>query len=116
MYYLWKTQGLSALPWRNDIKIGAVVKGNKLFISLYAEKDWNGKFVFDQPRHKTQMKLPFDWPRINQFPEWFTVDANKKYVLNDITNKTKTTFTGQELIDGIDIKLDAGEEMLLILK
>lgn len=116
MYYLWKTQGLSALPWRNDIKIGAVQKGNKFFISLWAEKDWNGKLVFDQPRHKTQMKLPFDWPRINQFPEWFTVDANKKYVLNDINNKTKTTFTGQELIDGIDVKLDAGEEMLLILK
>jgi len=62
------------------------------------------------------LKLPFDWPRINQFPEWFTVDANKKYVLNDINNKTKTIFTGQELIDGIDVKLDAGEEMLLILK
>jgi len=116
MYYLWKTQGLSALPWRNDIKIGAVQKGNKFFISLWAEKGWNGKLIFDQPRHKTQLKLPFDWPRINQFPEWFTVDANKKYVLNDINNKTKTIFTGQELIDGIDVKLDAGEEMLLILK
>jgi hypothetical protein len=25
------------------------------------------------------MRLPIDWPRINQFPEWFTVEADRGY-------------------------------------
>jgi hypothetical protein len=116
MYCLWKTLGLTAQPWRNDLNIGAVMKGNKLFISLYAEEDWNGKIIFDKQRHQTNMNLPFDWPRINQFPEWYTINTNKKYVLNNINNKTKTAFSGQELTNGIDVKLNAGEEQQIIIK
>jgi len=72
MYALWKTQGLTVQPWRTDVRLGAVQHGDGLCVSLIAGEPWSGKLVFDKPRHKLQMHLPIDYPRINQFPEWFT--------------------------------------------
>jgi len=34
---------------------------------------------FDRPRHRDYFHLPFDYARINQFPEWFTAEAGKRY-------------------------------------
>lgn len=73
MYALLKTQGCRIEPWREDVKIGAVRDGDALYLSLSAERDWSGKLVFDRPRHRSIMQLPLDYPRINQFPEWFTL-------------------------------------------
>jgi dipeptidyl aminopeptidase/acylaminoacyl peptidase len=80
MYALWKTQGAAAAPWRDDLRLGAVRGADGgLFVSLSAEWPWSGTLRFDRPRHKAVMHLPFDYPRINQFPEWFTVDPLAKY-------------------------------------
>ena len=73
MYALWKTQGCRAEPWRADVRVGAVRDGDSLRISVSADQPWAGHIVFDAPRHRTLMHLPLDYPRINQFPEWFTV-------------------------------------------
>ena len=73
MYALLKTQGCRLEPWRADLRIGAVREGDTLYISMAADAGWFGKLVFDRPRHKTLMRLPLDYPRINQFPEWFTL-------------------------------------------
>ncbi|MFC1743189.1 hypothetical protein ACFL35_04290 [Candidatus Riflebacteria bacterium] len=108
MYCLWKTQGVSAHPWREDLVIGAVKEGNTLYLSMTAEKDWEGKLHFDTPRHKTIMKLPIDWPRINQFPEWFTVDPEKRYVLHESSNGKQHTYSGKQLHEGISQSLKAG--------
>ena len=72
MYALWKTQGATVEPWRKDVRFGAVREGNTIFLSLSAEQPWEGRVIFDRPRHKLLMHLPLDYPRINQFPEWFT--------------------------------------------
>ncbi|MEX1048023.1 MAG: hypothetical protein WED15_00740 [Akkermansiaceae bacterium] len=77
MYALMKTQGCRLEPWRSDLRIGAVRDGEKLYLHLSAEKPWTGRLVFDRPRHKTIMRLPVDYPRINQFPEWFTLPPDK---------------------------------------
>jgi hypothetical protein len=80
MVALWKTQGVSAAPWRDDLRLGAVRGADGgLFVSLSADWAWSGTLRFDRPRHKSVMHLPFDYPRINQFPEWFTVDPLAKY-------------------------------------
>ena len=76
MYALLKTQGCRIEPWRSDVRVGAVRDGDRLYLSLTAEQAWSGKLVFDRPRHKTLMHLPLDYPRINQFPEWFTLPAS----------------------------------------
>jgi hypothetical protein len=110
MYCLWKTQGVSVHPWREDIVVGAVREGDDLYLCVTAQKDWQGKVHFDFPRHKTIMKLPIDWPRINQFPEWFTVDPENRYLLCDTSNKEQLTYTGKQLYDGIDISLKAASQ------
>ncbi|MEM9676200.1 MAG: hypothetical protein AAF992_26655, partial [Bacteroidota bacterium] len=71
MYCLWKSQGVTAVPWHSNIKLGAVREGDDLLLSLTTDQPWEGKLMFDSPRHQTVMNLPTDWPRINQFPEWF---------------------------------------------
>ncbi len=116
MYCLWKTKGLTIRPWRKDVIFGAVQDGDTLKITMRAEKDWQGRLIFDIPRHKTFMKMPLDWPRINQFPEWFTVEADKSYVGHDLTSDSKTTLTGRQLHEGVIIHLKAGTERRMLVK
>jgi hypothetical protein len=108
MYCLWKTQGVSVHPWREDLVVGAVEDDGSLYLSITAEKDWEGKVHFDTPRHKTIMKLPIDWPRINQFPEWFTVKSDTNYGLHDMTAGKKKSYTGKVMHEGLQVSLKAG--------
>jgi hypothetical protein len=115
MYCLWKTKGLTISPWREDVIFGAIRDGNVLKISIRAERIWEGKILFDVPRHKTIMKMPLDWPRINQFPEWFTVEAEKSYTGHDLMSDSKATLTGKQLHEGITLHLEPGIERHLIV-
>jgi len=114
MYCLWKTQGGSIHPWRDDIMLGAVRKDDALYLSLASKKKWEGTVHLDAPRHKTLMNLPLDWPRINQFPEWFTAEPGRKYVVEDLTEDSQNIYTGKQLHEGFPILLRAGEKRLLI--
>lgn len=105
MYCLWKTQGVTVQPWRSDIQLGAAINGDDVIISLKAGQNWQGKLKFDSPRHNSIMKMPADWPRINQFPEWFTVNHNKIYQVKDLATGSSTKFNGKQLLDGIKIDL-----------
>lgn len=116
MYCLWKTQGVTAYPWRSDLQIGAVMKNDDLLISLTLEKDWKGVLKFDAPRHKTIMNMPFDWPRINQFPEWFTPEKNENYELIDFREERKQTFSDQHLRNGIPLSLQKGVNQFILKK
>jgi hypothetical protein len=116
MYCFWKTAGLTIQPWREDVIFGAVQDGDALKIALRAENPWQGRLIFDVPRHKTIMKMPLDWPRINQFPEWFTVDNEKRYTGRDLTSNSKQIYTGKQLHEGIAIDLQGGDERLLIVQ
>ncbi|MBK7710324.1 MAG: hypothetical protein IPJ37_04775 [Bacteroidales bacterium] len=83
MYCLWKTQGTYVSPWRQDIEIGAVQEDSLLYISITAAENWDGRLMFDKKRHSEYMHLPEDWPRINQFPEYFTLDKNNSYSIRE---------------------------------
>ncbi|HKJ67877.1 MAG TPA: hypothetical protein VKA68_07960 [bacterium] len=113
MYSLWKTQGLTIRPWRQDVIIGAVYDGNNLNISATAEKPWNGQVRFDVQRHRRQMHLPLDWPRINQFPEWFTVEQEVNYECRNLNTDSESVFSGQELQEGLSVELQPGEVLRL---
>lgn len=115
MYCLWKSKGASIQPWREDVMLGAVEKDEKLYLTLTAKEDWSGQLIFDTARHKTNMNMPLDWPRINQFPEWFTVEAESRFLLTDARSGKSTTYTGEELSRGIEMTLEAGAEMHLIV-
>jgi len=116
MYCLWKTKGLTIRPWRKDVVFGAVDDGDSLMVTIRAEKPWQGKLIFDAPRHKTIMHLPIDWPRINQFPEWFTAKAEKHYTILDLTAGSKKSYTGKQLTGGVAIKLQPAAEKRLVVK
>ena len=79
MYALWKQQGVTIQPWREDVRLGARLENGTAAAAAGSRSTVEGRLVFDPPRHRTIMHLPLDYPRINQFPEWFTVDAERTY-------------------------------------
>ncbi len=113
IYCLWKTQGITIDPWREDVKFGAEYQDNKLYISISSESDWEGKIIFDTPRHKTNFNLPFDWPRINQMPEWFTVEEDQDYKIR-INGKTEK-YEGSKMIDGLEISIKPRNNLITVL-
>lgn len=110
MWALWKQQGVTVQPWREDVKLGALEKAEGIELVISADRPWQGKVIFDQPRHRTIMKMPLDYPRINQFPEWFTVEAGRSYHVSVGASPCETQ-TGQELIAGLPANLAAGQSM-----
>jgi hypothetical protein len=107
MYALMHTRGTHAEPWRPDLKLGAATSNGSLYAHLRADAEWTGKLCFDEPRHRTHMKLPLDYPRLNQFPEWFTVQAGASY---EVTLGSSTSaFDGADLAACIPVSLTAGD-------
>jgi hypothetical protein len=116
MYCLWKTMGLTIRPWREDVVFGAIQDGDGLKIYIKADRRWQGKLLFDTQRHKTIMKMPLDWPRINQFPEWFTVKQNKRYLVYDLSSNTRKSYTAQQMAGGIGVGVQSGVPQYLIVQ
>jgi hypothetical protein len=97
LWALEKTQGVTASPWRDDLRLGAVRRPDgSLQVFLVSDWPWSGKLCFDRPRHCARMYLPLDYPRINQFPEWFTVGATQKY-------EVKTGDGPAQIVEGTDL-------------
>ncbi|NHE57382.1 hypothetical protein G9Q97_11225 [Cyclobacterium sp. GBPx2] len=115
MYCLWKSQGLTARPWSRQLYMGAIPKENGLLITLLTEEPWKGKINFDVPRHQEIFRLPLDYPRINQFPEWFTISPDKKYQVNFPSGETRQTYTGKELLEGLEIDLEENQQVSLLI-
>ncbi|MGC9353986.1 MAG: hypothetical protein ACP5D9_09120 [Mariniphaga sp.] len=109
MYSLWKTLGATIQPWRSDVVLGAEKFGDETYFVLTAENNWEGRLFFDTPRHKTILNLPIDYPRINQFPEWFVVEEGKEYSLTSSQKELAGKYSGKQLLEGIPVKLKAGE-------
>lgn len=113
MYALWKTQGATVRPWRADVRLGAVRDGDAVCLILAADEPWSGRVLFDKPRHKVNMHLPLDYPRINQFPEWFTTDAARRYTVRDLAAGTEKTFSGADLQAGLPVDVKPGVALRL---
>jgi hypothetical protein len=116
MYSLWKTRGATISPWRSDVILGAQKADNETWFVLTAAKEWEGRLLFDAQRHKTNMGLPIDYPRINQFPEWFTVQKEKQYTITSSNKKIAGKYKGEDLLKGIQVKLEEGEQLIVSVK
>lgn len=116
MYALWKTQGLHVEPWRADVSVGAVCDGRRLLVSLKADEAWSGRLVFDRPRHREYLHLPLDYPRINQFPEWFTVRPQRRYLIGHAGGGQASGHAGSTLLKGIEVSVPAGRELRLVVQ
>lgn len=114
MYALWKQQGATLQPWCEDVLLGAVASDNGVELWLRADKPWRGTLVFDRPRHKTVMHLPSDYPRINQIPEWFTVDASTRFGVT-IGDGEARSVPGRELAEGLPVRVEAGKTLRIVV-
>jgi len=84
--------------------------GDALQLCVSSTEPWEGRLVFDQPRHELKMRLPLDYPRINQFPEWFAVEPTRSYQVNSEGQGTQV-HTGGELASGWKLQLTAGDSV-----
>jgi hypothetical protein len=115
MWALRKQQGVTLQPWRADLRLGALPRADGgLDLLLEGDFDWQGRLVFDQPRHHTVMQLPSDYPRINQFPEWFTVEAGTDHEVSR-NGGLPETLAGQALLDGLPVHLRRGRALRFVV-
>ena len=107
MYAMWKTQGARLEPWDRRVHLGAVRDGNKVLLSVNADADWRGVVRLDHPRHRDHLHLPVNYPRLNEWPEWFTVQHDRRYEVR--IGETASVRLGAELVQGLPLSLRAGE-------
>lgn len=115
MYNLWKSKGLTAGPWRDDLSLGAEMTTDTVWFTMEVDQPWSGKIHFDRPRHREFLHLPYDWPRINQFPEWFTYSTERKYRVYQKVGGKLEIIHDAPLGEGIAIELEAGVHNFLVL-
>jgi hypothetical protein len=108
MYGLWKTQGVQATRWDSSLLLGATRQQGALRIVLSSDKDWRGRLRFDRPRHRRHLHLPADYPRINQFPEWFTVSDDRAYAVRDLLTGRVRNVSGRRLARGLRLRVGPG--------
>jgi hypothetical protein len=116
MFCLWKTQGITLKPWDQTLVYGAETIDGEVRLAITSSKNWEGKLFFDTPRHREIFNLPLDYPRINQFPEWFTVDKSKEYKVTNLSRKVTGVYSGDQLSDGIELKIDQGNTVYLVVR
>ena len=102
------TQGTVCRPWRTDLRCGAMREGGTLRIALRAERDWEGKIIFDQPRHRLILNLPTNYARLNEWSEWFTIENDGRYQVK-ASDARSAVRTGAELAQGLPLTLKAGK-------
>lgn len=116
IHALMHTQGLRALPWRQDLSLGACAADDGLAIVLKADQDWSGRLLFDIARHKHYLGFQHDWPRMNTLPEWFTVEFDQQYKVCDANSGSEATYSGRQLHEGLPLELRGGEEKRLLIQ
>ncbi len=109
MYAMMKTGGLRAAPWREDLAYGAERDGDNLRIYLTAKEPWTGKLFFDYPRHREHFGVSPNYPRLNEYAEWFSVEDSVLYRIS-VPGAEPSDRLGAELRRGLAVSLQAGQE------
>ena len=104
LYAYMKSLGVRPARWQPAVRVGAVVDGRRLVLSLAALAPRSVQFDF--ARHRRVLNLQQNLVRLNEFPEWFTVDENTLYRIGRAGTPGDIRL-GSELIAGIT--LDPGE-------
>lgn len=115
LYALCKTQGITAAPWVEELQLGAV-RADDGTLHVWARSGWNwsGHLRFDRPRHRDYLRMPVNYPRINEFPEWFTVETKGQYTVQVDAGEAKTV-TGEALLN-YPLTLKAERPVKLMVK
>lgn len=106
MYALMKSQGCWLDTWREDLAVGAALDGDALVLAVESTEPWSGVVHFDYPRHREHWNMTVNYPRLNEWPEWFTVERNKLYEV-EIKGQDSKIYSGQQLVDGLPVATGA---------
>jgi hypothetical protein len=102
LYAYMKSQGVRPERWEPGVRVGAARDGNRLRLSL--EMAAVRRIRFDTARHRRVLNLAKNYVRLNEFPEWFTVDENRLYTLaRDGDAGEPRVALGSELAAGIEL-------------
>ncbi len=110
MYAMMKTQGCYLQRWRPGVEFGAVRDGEQLHVSVRAAASWSGRVAFDYARHRRVLNLRKNYCRLNQWPEWYTVDENQLYEIVEPDTGRREVRLGSELKRGLPVRVAAGGE------
>jgi len=102
LYAYMKSLGVRPERWEKGVQVGAARDGARLL--LYLAMPSPRRIQFDFARHRRVLNLEKNYVRLNEFPEWFTVDENHLYRVRPATSDTPTrTWLGSELIAGVEL-------------
>ncbi len=111
MYVMWKSQGARLEPWHPGVHLGAERSDSGVRLGIEAEADWSGTLHFDHPRHRDILHLPINYPRLNEWPEWFTVEHDRRYSVR--IGDDESVRIGAELVQGLPVTLRAGDTITI---
>lgn len=101
LYILYKSLGCRPDHWAPGVRVGAARSGERLYLSVAAPANWSGRIQFDYARHKRVLNFDKNYVRLNEFPEWYTVDENWLYRLRPSARGPERILLGSELIAGV---------------
>jgi hypothetical protein len=111
LYALWLSQGARLEPWEPGLQLGAVRVNDCLMLHAASAGSWNGNVILDSERHRANLGLPVDYPRLNQWMEWYTVSPDGVYTLSQ--NGFDRTVSGSTLLKGAPLSLTPGQPVTL---
>jgi hypothetical protein len=100
LYMMMKSQGVRPAHWQAGVRVGAVRDGERLLLSL--DMPAAREIRFDSARHRRVMNFDKNYVRLNEFPEWYTVDENTMYHLRGKSGDR--VVLGADLIAGIQLE------------
>jgi hypothetical protein len=84
LYAYMKSQGVRPERWEPGVRVGAVreaVAGGGERLALSLQMPGPRRIQFDTVRHRRLLNFAKNYVRLNEFPEWFTVDDTRLYRL-----------------------------------
>jgi hypothetical protein len=112
LYGRWLTRGTRVEPWSPTVSLGAAADGTCLQVHLHAADAWSGRLLFDGPRHQQYLGLDVDYPRLNQWQEWWTAEPGRQYALTQ-PGGPDLRLDGSQLASGIVVAVSPGQEYQL---
>jgi hypothetical protein len=102
LYAYMKSQGVRPERWEPGVRVGAAREGDRLWLHL--DMPSPRRIQFDYARHRRTLNLATNYIRLNEFPEWFTVDENRLYRVGFGSPATPARLIlGSELIAGVEM-------------
>lgn len=112
LYGRWLTQGTRLEPWSPTVALGAAPDGACLQLHVHASSAWSGRILFDTPRHTEVLQLDTDYPRLNQWQEWWVAEPDRQYAVT-IGDGSHVVLDGRSLASGLPLSIEPGKEYRL---